>query len=111
MNGFPIIVTGVVVLILLGFVFARRKQTWAVVYEGAELTERASNQLALLQDNGIRCRIRNKELRPNPNAGIVNQDSTVSSDFKTIIEIHQGDIDKARQLLEQQISGQYELNL
>lgn len=109
MNGFPIILAGVIVVVLLGFLYWRRKQAWTTVYEGVELTEQASDQFALLQDNGIRCRMRNKPIHSNHNAGFV--DSSESFQSRIIIEIHREDIKKAKRLLEQRLSGQYEFNL
>ncbi|WP_274653879.1 hypothetical protein [Paenibacillus humicola] len=112
MNGFPIIVIGVVVVLLVGFLLWRRKQqAWSVVYEGPELTEKASDQLAILQDNGIRCRVRNKPMHSGANSGIANTAIAEPVDVRIIIEIHQDDISKARRLLEQRVSGRFEFHL
>jgi hypothetical protein len=109
MNGFPIVATGVIVVLLLGFLYWRRKRTWTTVYEGVELTEQASDQFALLQDNGIRCRMRNKTLHSSHNAGFVESPDSIQS--RIVIDIHQDDVKKAKRLLEQRVSGQYEFNL
>jgi hypothetical protein len=95
-------------VLLLGFVYWKRKKVWTVVYEGVELTEQASDQYSLLQDNGIRSRMRNVPLRSSHNAGFVNQASSEPFQVKVVIEVHKDDINKAKQLLEQRVSGQYE---
>ncbi|WP_199618685.1 hypothetical protein [Paenibacillus alkalitolerans] len=108
MNGFLVAV--IFAVVLLGFVYWRRAKVWTVVFDGMELTEQASDQYSLLKDNGIRCRMRNAPLRSNHNADIVNNTSSEPFEVRIIIEIHKDDIQKAKQILQQHVSGQYEFS-
>jgi hypothetical protein len=110
MNGFPIMMLGMIVLLVGGLAYWRRQKAWKVVYSGMELTEQASDQFALLQDNGIRCRMRTEPLSSNHNAGMANHASE-PHEAKLIVEIHRDDVKEAKRLLEQRVGGQHEFIL
>jgi hypothetical protein len=112
MNGFSIFTVGLILLLILILGYLKRNKTWITVYEGVELTEQASDEFALLQRHDLRCRIRNVPLPHSRNTGPMDHGSTSSTyGIKTIVEIHKADVEKARQLLEQHISGQFEFRL
>jgi hypothetical protein len=111
MNGFSILLISLILLLfILGYL--KRNKNWVTVYEGVELTEQASDEFALLQRHDLRCRIRNVPLPQSGNTGFKDPTSSSSTyGIKTIVEIHKADVVKARQLLEQHISGQFEFRL
>lgn len=101
MNGFLLLTVCAVMLLLGVILFWRKKRGWSVIYESMELSEEASNQFAFLQDNGIRCRMRNAAL---------HNGAAESFNSRVILEIHQDDMLKAKSLLENRADGKYLFN-
>ncbi len=107
MNGIPIVVA-VALVLGIGVVYWSKKRAWKAVYRRPELTEQASDQYALLQDQGIRCRMRSVPIRTHMNAGVAMQGGAEAVETMTVIEIHRNDLDAAQRLLEERVQGQYE---
>ncbi|TLS48473.1 hypothetical protein FE782_30525 [Paenibacillus antri] len=107
MNGFPILVA-VAIAVLIGVWYWTKKRSWKTVYKRTELTEQASDQYALLQEEGIRCRIRSVPIRTNMNAGAVAQGGLEAVEMMTVVEVHRNDLEQAKRLLEERVQGQYE---
>ena len=107
MNGISIMVAVALVLVV-GVVYWSKRRAWIAVYKRTELTEQASDQYALLQDQGIRCRLRSVPIRTHLHAGVAAQGGMESVEMMTVIEIHRNDLDAARRLLEERVQGQYE---
>ncbi|MCI3921576.1 hypothetical protein MO973_15180 [Paenibacillus sp. TRM 82003] len=109
MTGFPLAAVAAIAL-LLGVVYFVRKSSWIVVYEGSELTEQASDQYGLLQENGVRVRMRSVPLRRGAGAGFAADAAADPSELRTVVEIHKDDLPKAKELLQQEVGGRYEFN-
>jgi len=107
MTGFPLM-AAVALVVLIGVVYWSKRRAWKVVYERMELSEQASDQFALLQDHGIRCRLRTVPVRTHMNAGIVGQGGPEAVETKTVVEIHRNDLEQAKRLLDERVEGQYE---
>lgn len=107
---FPIAAIVVVVLLLGVFSFVRRR-AWVVVYEGAELSEQASDQYGLLQANGIRCRMRIAPLRGGAAANGFAAGAAGEAPMQTIVEVHKDDAAQAKELLRSEVGAGSELLL
>ncbi|WP_274362867.1 hypothetical protein [Paenibacillus thermotolerans] len=101
MNGFLISAVCIALLLIGVLLYWRKKGGWSTVYESMELSEEASNQFAYLQDNGIRCRMRNQALH-------TGHSDTLN--VRVILEVHKDDLMKAKSLLENRGNGKYEFN-
>jgi len=107
MNGISILVA-VALVLAVGIVYWSKRRAWIAVYKRSELTEQASDQYALLQEQGIRCRLRSVPIRTHMHAGVAAQGSMDALETMTVIEIHRNDFAAARRLLEERVEGQYE---
>jgi hypothetical protein len=96
---FVLILSVIAVIFLITYMVYRIRSSWSVIHEDSNGGEEASEQYAILKNEGIRCRL--KEMAPahtNQSVGMA-MNSSAQEPLKFRLEVHKDDLDKAKKLL------------